>query len=259
MSEYKQLHSLKEQIMEPLNTLDPPTIPIEAFDEGGYCEITNRILIVSPRPASLRTLVAELATRCYDVLLLHHADDPLLGMIQGTIIVIDRTGESQAQSALFTKLSSDRSSPILALVNNEDFVPMNGEEWVLWPCPIEHLFAKIQLLAAKHPSPAGSNQPSTLAFKDISLDPERMLVSRTGTRVDLTKTEFDLLKAIINANGKVLSRQELMTSVWGEQYFGGSNAVDVHIRSLRNKLEDDPKLPRYIATVRGAGYRLADH
>lgn len=252
MPEYEQLHSLKE----PLVTQDLPT---EApFNEGGYCEITNRILIVSPRPASLRTLVAELATRCYDVLLLHHADDPLLGMIQGTIIVMDRTGESQAQTALSTRLPNDGNSPVLALVPNEDYSPVNGEEWVKWPCPIEHLFSKIQQLAAKHPSPALSNESSTLTFKDIQLDPERMMVTRTGTRVDLTKTEFDLLKAIIIAKGKVLSRQELMTSVWGEQYFGGSNAVDVHIRSLRNKLDDDPKLPHYIATVRGAGYRLAD-
>jgi two-component system alkaline phosphatase synthesis response regulator PhoP len=253
MPQYEQLHSLNESLV----IQDPLTKTFEAFDEG-YCEITNRILIVSPRPASLRTLVAELATRCYDVLLLHHADDPLLSMVQGTIIVVDRTGESHAHSALSAKLPSDGTSPVLALVHHVDSASVSGEDWVQWPCPIEHIIAKIQSLASKHPTPLTADTTHTLAFKDISLDPGRMLVTRNGTRVDLTKTEFDLLKAIIIAKGKVLSRQELMTSVWGEQYFGGSNAVDVHIRSLRSKLDDDPKAPQYIATVRGAGYRLAD-
>lgn len=241
MPEYEQVHTLNEQV----------------FDES-YCEITNRILIVSPRPASLRMLVAELATRCYDVLLLHHADDPLLSLVQGTIIVVDQTGESQAASTLSTKLPNDSgNSTILALVKDEASAPVN-EEWVKWPCSIEGIIAKIQLLASKHPSPVITDEPNKLVFKDISLDPGRMFVTLSGARVDLTKTEFDLLKAIIAAKGNVLSRQELMSAVWGEQYFGGSNAVDVHIRSLRSKLADDPKAPRYIATVRGAGYRLAD-
>ncbi|WP_373231699.1 winged-helix domain-containing protein [Cohnella sp.] len=250
MPEYEQVHSLNETLV----IQDSLTTPIEPFD-GDYCEITNRILIVSPRPASLRTLVAELAKRCYDVLLLHHADDPLLSMVQGTIIIMDRTGEVQAQPAL-NKLPNDGVSRILALMHNESSAPLNGEEWVKWPCPIEQIIAKIQLLALKNP--AVSDELRTLTFKKISLDPGRMIVTHDGTRVDLTKTEFDLLKAIITAKGNVLSRQELMTAVWGEQYFGGSNAVDVHIRSLRRKLDDDPKVPRYIATVRGAGYRLAD-
>ncbi|MFB9278834.1 winged helix-turn-helix transcriptional regulator [Cohnella cellulosilytica] len=219
--------------------------------EGDYCEITDRILIVSPRPAALRALVAELARRCYDVLLLHHADDPLLDMVQGNMIVIDRTVEHLSPAAW----SSGGSSPVLALVN-ELSAAKPGEESVLWPGPIEEVVAKIQQLSARL---AVSPEPvRLLSFKDIVLDPDRMTVTRGGARVDLTKTEYDLLRAILAAGGKVMTRQELMNVVWGEAYFGGSNAIDVHIRSLRSKLDDDPKQPAYIATVRGAGYRLAD-
>jgi two-component system alkaline phosphatase synthesis response regulator PhoP len=220
----------------------------------GYCEITNRILIISPRPASLRTLVAELAERCYDVLLLHHADDPLLSMVQGNIIVVDRTVDLPTASA--TILPGGGSSPILALVSKGPTASSQGEEWVQWPCPIDEVIDKIKQLSLKHIVPL--DESHNYVFKEIVLDPGRMTVTRSGAKVDLTKTEYDLLRTIIAADGKVMTRQNLMNGIWGEQYFGGSNAVDVHIRSLRHKLNDDPKEPRYIATVRGAGYRLAD-
>jgi two-component system alkaline phosphatase synthesis response regulator PhoP len=220
----------------------------------GYCEITNRILIISPRPAALRTLVAELAERCYDVLLLHHANDPLLSMVQGNIIVVDRTVD--LPTAVATTLPGEGSSPILALVSKGPTTSSQGEQWVQWPCPIEEVIDKIKQLSLKHTFPV--EETPNYVFKEIVLDPDRMTVTRSGVKVDLTKTEYDLLRTIIAADGKVMTRQNLMHGIWGEQYFGGSNAVDVHIKSLRHKLNDDPKEPRYIATVRGAGYRLAD-
>lgn len=221
-----------------------------------FCAITSRILIVSPRPASLRSLVAELALRCYDVLLLHHADDPLLGMVQGHIIVVDRTVE--LPSTMTAALPVNGSSPVLALVSDLGAAIPEGEERVLWPGSIEEVYSVIERLAVKTSLDASPEERAGFIFKELNLDPERMTVTRSGARVELTKTEYDLLKAIIAAKGKVMTRQALMNEVWGESYFGGSNAVDVHIRSLRSKLQDDPKSPRYIATVRGVGYRLAD-
>ncbi|MCD9020868.1 winged helix-turn-helix transcriptional regulator [Cohnella silvisoli] len=241
MQQHEEIRSLTEP-----GSLNPNNL--------GYCEITNRILIISPRPASLRALVAELAERCYDVLLLHHADDPLLSMVQGNIIVVDRTADLPAGAA--TALPGDGTSPVLALVNKEAATAPHGEEWVNWPCPIEEIIGKINQLSLKTTVPI--EETRNYVFKEIVLDPGRMTVTRGGAKVDLTKTEYDLLRTLIAADGKVMTRQELMNGVWGEQYFGGSNAVDVHIKSLRHKLNDDPKDPRYIATVRGTGYRLAD-
>ncbi|QTH41481.1 winged-helix domain-containing protein [Cohnella sp. LGH] len=249
MQQREQIRPLIEEAVLADGLTTDDSLPAE----GDYCEITDRILIVSPRPAALRTLVAELARRCYDVLLLHHADDPLLAMIQGNIVVVDRTVEAPA--SVSAAWPSDGSSPVLALVSGTtDAYP--GEETVVWPGPIDEVISKIQLLSVQH---AKAAEPSRLlSFKDISLDPDRMTVTRQGSRIELTKTEYDLLRSILAAGGKVMTRQELMNEVWGETYFGGSNAIDVHIRSLRSKLDDDPKQPTYIATVRGAGYRLAD-
>jgi two-component system alkaline phosphatase synthesis response regulator PhoP len=250
------------QEREQLRPLTEDAVPIDRFtssqtlpEEGEYCEITDRILIVSPRPAALRALVAELARRCYDVLLLHHADDPLLSMIPGNIVIMDRTVDQPA--ATTAAWSDGGASPVLALVSQGGTEAARpGEETAVWPGPIEEIVAKIHQLADKRLPQTEASRVTV--FKDLALDPDRMTVSRSGVKVELTKTEYDLLRAIVGADGKVMTRQELMNAVWGETYFGGSNAIDVHIRSLRSKLEDDPRQPRYIATVRGAGYRLAD-
>ncbi|RKP53093.1 winged helix family transcriptional regulator [Cohnella endophytica] len=236
--------------------LQSDLITASEADQQDFCAITSRILIVSPRPASLRSLVAELALRCYDVLLLHHADDPLLNMVQGHIIVVDRTVE--LPPTMTAALPANGSSPVLALVSDLDAHVPEGEERVLWPGPIEEIYAVIERLAVKTSLDTTTEEKTGLVFKELRIDPERMTVTLGGDKVELTKTEYDLLRSIMAGKGKVMTRQSLMNEVWGESYFGGSNAVDVHIRSLRSKLRDDPKTPRYIATVRGVGYRLAD-
>ncbi|MNE66545.1 Transcriptional regulatory protein WalR [compost metagenome] len=95
-------------------------------------------------------------------------------------------------------------------------------------------------------------------FKDIRIDLKKMTVERAEQRIDLTKTEYDLLLHFVSSDGSVLSRESLLDTVWGLQFFGGSNLVDAHIKSLRKKLKDSAVSPKYIVTVRGAGYRLAD-
>jgi DNA-binding response OmpR family regulator len=97
-----------------------------------------------------------------------------------------------------------------------------------------------------------------IAHGDLVLDPERHEVTIAGSMVQLTHVEFRLLQTLLEADGRVLSRDQLLDAVWGaEQSEVLDRTVDVHIRRLRDKLGDDPDLPRYVATVRGAGYRSA--
>ena len=76
------------------------------------------------------------------------------------------------------------------------------------------------------------------------------------SRVELTRTEFELLLALITEPGTAKSRRELITQVWGDEWLGDEHLVDVHIGNLRRKLQDDPADPRFIHTVRGVGYKL---
>lgn len=223
--------------------------------DGDFCVTTRRIMIISPWPASLHSLVGELTVKCYDVLLFHHADDSALNLLQGDLLLIDQTRGSMSGEEI--QHLRARGIPMLSLVSEGTPPNQVGSDFIVWPSSMEALVERIQSFDAPSSRPVfGGNDQ--LQHKDIRMDLKRMVVSRGEVRIDLTKTEFDLLKVLLSADGSVLSRQTMMDLVWGDQYFGGSNTVDAHIKSLRHKLGDDPKQPQYIVTVRGVGYRLTD-
>jgi DNA-binding response OmpR family regulator len=108
------------------------------------------------------------------------------------------------------------------------------------------------------PASTAGARTGRIAHNDLVLDPERHEVTVAGSMVQLTHVEFRLLQALLEADGRVLSRDQLLDAVWGaDQSEVLDRTIDVHIRRLRDKLGDDPEAPRYVATVRGAGYRSA--
>jgi two-component system alkaline phosphatase synthesis response regulator PhoP len=98
---------------------------------------------------------------------------------------------------------------------------------------------------------------SRFQFGDVEVDFERAEALKGGRRIQLSGKEFQLLRYLVNHRGKVLSRDELLKHVWQYQESVTSRTVDVHIAWLRQKLEDNPQLPRHLHTVRGVGYRFA--
>lgn len=238
--------------MQGFNDIESMSEDVIGVDEGAFCETTKRIVIISPFPAAIRSLVLALTIRCYDVLVFHHEHDPALSAIQSDVLIIDRTKAVAVES----KISASRKA-VLLLVGSAAEVVQDEHERLVWPSPIQTVLDKIENMAARLDA-ATSPGPDLLKYKDVAVDLKRVTVHKSGHKIDLTKTEFGLFKLLLSVGGAVLTRQEIMQELWGDQYFGGSNSVDVHIKSLRQKLDDDPKNPYYITTVRGVGYRIAD-
>ncbi len=97
---------------------------------------------------------------------------------------------------------------------------------------------------------------AVLTVGPVSLDRRRREVTRAGEPVRVTFSEFELLACLLSAPGRLFNRQELLRAIWGDSAYRDPRAIDVHIRHLREKLEDVPEDPRLILTVRGAGYRF---
>jgi DNA-binding response OmpR family regulator len=97
---------------------------------------------------------------------------------------------------------------------------------------------------------------TVLSAGDLLLDRARREVTAAGRPVELTFSEFELLHALMSQPGRVLTRQELLRAIWGDSAYRDPRGIDVHVRHLREKLEDRPEQPRLIQTVRGIGYRL---
>jgi len=135
---------------------------------------------------------------------------------------------------------------------------LGADDYIVKPFSFRELVARIRANLRRmsvERSPVDAEPVEKMG--PIQLDRKRHLVSRNGQDVTLTKREYDLLLALIDGDGAVMSRDTLLDQVWGEEWVGDSRTVDVHIRWLREKLESDPGQPRLILTVRGSGYRLA--
>lgn len=133
----------------------------------------------------------------------------------------------------------------------------NGaDDYITKPFSINELMARIKAVSRRLGQPMKEKSEERLEIGDIVIDLNTYEVRKRGEKMDLTLKEFELLKLLALNRGKVLHRNDLLDKIWGYEYFGETRTVDVHIRHLRKKIEDNDKLPEYIETVRGVGYKM---
>jgi DNA-binding response OmpR family regulator len=129
---------------------------------------------------------------------------------------------------------------------------------------MKELLARIKAMLRRSEMAGQQSDTSTTAHLsairagDFEIDVERHTVSCRGTAIELTPKEFDLLACLMRNKGRVMSRDHLMEKVWVYDFDGDSRTVDVHIRWLRGKIEDDAAQPRHLITVRGVGYKFEE-
>ena len=155
------------------------------------------------------------------------------------------------------RVRADSDLPIIAVTARSDSADVvagleaGADDYVTKPVVASELAARIRAVLRRVPPTSVSTRVG-----DLELLVDRAMVLRDGQQLSLTKTEFRLLCELADRPGEVKTREDLLRSVWGYDYFGDTRLLDVHIRRLRTKVEDDPGSPSLILTVRGVGYRL---
>jgi DNA-binding response OmpR family regulator len=134
---------------------------------------------------------------------------------------------------------------------------MGADDYLVKPFSPRELIARVRaMLRRPRASTAGPAGPEPLTLGSLSLDQEARAVTVDGQPVDLTRTEFDLLAAMVERPKAALTRRQLIDAVWGPGWYGDEHVVDVHVAHIRTKLGDDASEPRFIRTVRGVGYGM---
>jgi DNA-binding response OmpR family regulator len=132
---------------------------------------------------------------------------------------------------------------------------LGADDYVVKPCGLLEILARVRALLKRG---AATGEPrSEASVGDLSIDFAARTVHRAGVAINLRPKEFDLLAALVRHRGRVVSRAELLREVWGYTSGTQSRTVETHLAALRERLCDDPQSPRYIVTVRRAGYRLS--
>jgi DNA-binding response OmpR family regulator len=132
---------------------------------------------------------------------------------------------------------------------------LGADDYVVKPFSGAEVIARIRAVLRR--TAKQEPEPTALTIQDLHVDLAARRVKRDGEELDLSRKEFDLLAELVRNAGRVVTREDLMSRVWDENWFGSTKTLDVHMGWLRKKLDDDPAEPRYIHTVRGVGFRFA--
>ena len=178
------------------------------------------------------------------------------------VIILDLMLPKMDGLEVCRRIRADSDVPILMLTARSEELDkvvgleMGADDYLTKPFSMRELMARVRALLRRSAGREPVEDGSRVVIDALELDVRGRTVHRHGKEIALKPKEFDLLFFMAKNAGQVFSRQQLLENVWGYDFFGGSRTVDVHVRWLREKLEETPARPRYILTVRGVGYKF---
>ena len=228
-----------------------------------------KILVVDDEEPIAKILDFNLRKEGYDVIVandgekaveLAFSEDPdliLLDLMLPKKDGMEVCREVRAQKNISIIMLTAKNSEIDKVLGLE----FGADDYVTKPFSTRELMARVKVnlrRVAKQTEVVEEKNTSEVVIKDIVIYPEAYVIKKNGEEVDLTRREFDLFYYLAQHRGQVLTRENLLQTVWGYDYFGDVRTVDVTVRRLREKVETDSSQPEYIMTRRGVGYFIGE-
>jgi two-component system, OmpR family, KDP operon response regulator KdpE len=222
-----------------------------------------RILVVDEEREILRLLQRAFTAHEYQVFTMTSSVDTLEALVQyrPDLLLLSLDGSGSSGLEICQRVRAQSSLPLIVLSGNERecdkvrALDLGADDYVCKPFGIQELLARVRV-ALRHIARLSSGTKPLITAGPLSIDVARRLVQVHGQEVQFTPTEYDLLKVFITHRDKILSRQLLLSQVWGIAYESDIHCLHVYIAQLRHKIEVDPSRPRLIVNVPGVGYRF---
>ena len=248
----------------------PAAAPSPAVAPSGYpydqamAVAKKRILLVEDEASIVQPLADALRREGFDPHVATTAAEGIeLGRkLEPDLVLLDLMLPDGSGFDVCRELRRSSDVPIVMLTARGDEadrvvgLELGADDYVVKPFSAREVIARIRaVLRRAGPTPSAVEGP--IEIGDLRLDPERRSVEHGGEPVEVARKEFELLHRLMRDAGRVITREQLIEDVWDMNWFGSTKTLDVHVSSLRRKLEEDPAAPRYIHTVRGVGFRFS--
>jgi len=220
-----------------------------------------KVLIADDDPQILRALRITLGARGYDVTIASDGRAALdaAARTHPDLVVLDLGMPGLSGIEVIQALRGWTTVPILVVSGRTESwdkveaLDAGADDYVTKPFAADELLARIRALTRRQP--AATDEP-VVTFGDASVDLSARVVTRAGAPVRLTPTEWRLLEVLLRHPGRLVTRETLLTEVWGPQYTSDTGYLRLYLSQLRKKLEPEPSAPRYLVTESGMGYRF---
>ena len=226
----------------------------------------KKILVVEDEKAIADILVFNLSREGYDTMAAYDGAEGLHKALTESpdLILLDVMLPEMDGFEVCRRVRAQSDIPIIMLTAREEEadkvmgLELGADDYITKPFSMRELMARVKANIRRRDLDYGVRpKGEILQAGNLSIDPASFTVTKNGAPVELTQKEFDLLLYLIRERGRVFTREDLMQKVWNYDYFGDMRTVDVTVRRLREKIEDDPGKPALILTKRGVGYYFA--
>ena len=224
----------------------------------------NRVLIAEDEKPISDIIKFNLEKEGYEIITAYDGEDALKKALneQLELIILDIMLPSMDGFEICKRVREKSSVPIIMVTAKEEEVDkilgleLGADDYITKPFSIRELVARVKANVRRQEMNINAEQQEKeiIKNKDLSIDLMKYEVKKGSTSIDLTVREFELLKFLAKQKDQVFSREQLLERVWGYEYYGDIRTVDVTVRRLREKVEDDSSNPTYIMTKRGVGY-----
>jgi two-component system, OmpR family, response regulator RegX3 len=227
---------------------------------------TARVLLVEDEPPLADSIAYYLSREGFDVTVAPDGERALerFRADRPAIVVLDLMLPKLSGLDVCRAIRAESQVPIVILTAKDSEadkvagLELGADDYVTKPFSMRELVSRVRAHLRRAGMSEGPVEPRAVSAGPVEVDPERHEVRVRGRQVQLPPKEFELLELLVARKGRLLTRQFLIAEVWGPDYFGDTKTLDVHIKRLRQKVEETPHRPRHILTVRGLGYKFVD-